>query len=333
MNRRRYRLLLPALLLALLLPAAQAGSTDNTPQAWLERMNTALRKLNYEGTFVYLRHDRLETLRVIHRGDAEGGVERIVSLTGPRREIVRDHKNVKCILPASHSVLVERRYSAASRLVAAIPTNFDTGKLGAYYRFKDLGSDRIAGVRCKVIGIEPRDGYRYGYKLWLDSRTAMLMRSDLLDRNRQLVERVVFTALTYPKKISDAALAATEIASDYTWNIQGDSETPLPEEQQMHWQAGSLPPGFALSLSDVQRVAGVAHPVRHLVYTDGLASVSVFGELVSPGRKMLIGPSQLGAANAYGRTIGDRHVTVVGEVPPITVETIAKAMQLEPGQP
>lgn len=333
MIRRRCRLLLPVLFVAVLLPAAQAGTTDNSPQAWLERMNAALRNLNYEGTFVYLRHDRMETLRVIHRGDAEGGIERIVSLTGPKREIVRGHKNVKCILPASRSVLVERRYSAASRLVAAIPANFDTSKLGAYYRFEDLGSDRIAGVQCKVIGIEPRDSYRYGYKLWLDSRTGMLMRSDLLDRNEQLVERVVFTSLTYPKKISNSALAATEIGSDYTWNIQGDSETPLPEEKEMHWHAGSLPPGFALSLSDVQRVAGVAHPVRHLVYTDGLASVSVFGELVSPGRNMLIGPSRLGAANAYGRTIGDRHVTVVGEVPAITVETIAKAMQLDPGQP
>lgn len=329
MTGRRYRLLLPVLL-ALLLPAAQAGTAGDTPEAWLKRMNLALRNLNYRGTFVYLRSDRMETLQITHRGDQEGGIERIISLTGPKREIVRDHKEVKCILPASRSVLVERRYDSASQLVAAIPAGMDAGKLSAYYQFKDLGTDRIAGIRSKVIGIEPRDGYRYGYKLWLDARTAMLMRSDLLDQQQRLVERVVFTSLQYPQTIPDKALAPTEIGSGYTWNIQGDPEKPLQEEQNASWHAGKLPPGFRLSLSDVQRVAGAAHPVRHLVYSDGLASVSVFAELVSPGRKLLLGPSRVGAVNAYGRTVAGRHLTVVGEVPAATVEIIAKAMQLQP---
>lgn len=329
MTERRQRLLLP-ILLAFLLPAAHAAAKGDTPEAWLERMNAALQDLNYQGTFVYLRSDRMETLQVTHRGDKEGGVERIISLTGPKREIVRDHKNVKCILPANRSVLVERRYGAASRLVAAIPAGMDADKLAAYYRFRDLGTDRVAGIECKVIGIEPRDGYRYGYKLWLDAKTAMLMRSDLLDQNEHLVERVVFTSLKYPQTISDKALAPTEIGSGYTWNIQGDSEKPLQEEQDVSWHADNLPAGFKLSLSDVQRVAGAGHPVRHLVYSDGLASVSVFAELVSPGRKLLLGPSRVGAVNAYGRTVDGRHLTVVGEVPAVTVEMIAKAMQLRP---
>jgi sigma-E factor negative regulatory protein RseB len=317
-------------LLALLLPAVQAGTASDTPEAWLARMNGALRDLNYQGTFVYLRSDRMETLQITHRGDKQGGIERIVSLTGPKREIVRDHKNVKCILPANRSVLVERRYGATSRLVAAIPTGVDADKLSANYQFKDLGTDRVAGIQCKVIGIEPRDGYRYGYKLWLDAKTAMLMRSDLVDQKNQLVARVVFTSLKYPQTISDKALAPTEIGSGYTWNIQGDSEKPLEEERDVSWHADKLPPGFKLSLSDVQRVAGAAHPVRHLVYSDGLASVSVFAELVSPGRKLLLGPSHVGAVNAYGRALDGRHLTVVGEVPEVTVEMIARAMQLQP---
>ena len=329
MTQRQYSLLIP-LVLAFLLPAAQAGTKSETPEAWLARMNSALHHLNYRGTFVYLRSDHMETLQVTHRGDDKGGIERIISLTGPKREIVRDHKEVKCILPADRSVLVERRYGRAARLVSAIPGSMDTGRIGAYYRFKDLGTDRIAGIQCKVIGIEPRDGYRYGYKLWLDARTAMLMRSDLLDQKRHLIERVVFTSMTYPKHIPDSALAPTEIRKGFTWNLQGDTEQPLEEEKAVKWHADKLPAGFRLSLSDVQRVAGVGHPVRHLVYSDGLASVSVFAELVYPGRKMLLGPSRLGAVNAYGRTIKGRHLTVVGEVPAATVDMIAKAMQLRP---
>lgn len=332
MSGGRSRLLLP-ILLALLLPATPAGATGNTPENWLERMNTALRTLNYEGTFVYLRSDRMETLKVIHRGDRQGGIERIVSLTGPKREIVRDHKEVKCISPANRSVLVERRYAAASRLATGVPADLDAKALATYYRFRDLGEDRVAGIRSRIISIEPRDAWRYGYKLWLDERTGMLMRSDLLDDSGHLVERVVFTSLKYPSHISNAALAPTEIGRGYVWNIQGDSEQPLPEEAHARWQTGKLPPGFQLSLSDVQRVAGVAHPVRHLVFSDGLASVSVFAELASPGRKALLGPSRMGAVNAYGRNVSGRHLTVVGEAPAVTVEMIAKAMQIEPAKP
>jgi len=329
MTQRQYSLLIP-LFLAFFLSAAQAGTKPDTPEAWLQRMNSALHHLNYRGTFVYLRNRHMETLMVTHRGDAKGGIERIISLTGPKREIVRDHKEVKCILPGNRSVLVERRYGPAARLVSAIPGSMDTSKISAYYRFEDLGTDRIAGIQCKVIGIEPRDGYRYGYKLWLDKDTAMLMRSDLVDQKNQLVERVVFTSMSYPRHIPDSALAPTEIRKGFTWNMQGDTERPLQEEKNVTWHAGKLPPGFKLSLSDVQRVAGIGHPVRHLVYSDGLASVSVFAELVSPGRKLLLGPSRLGAVNAYGRTLKGRHLTVVGEVPAATVEMIAKAMQLQP---
>ena len=319
--------LLP-LFAALIVPAAFAG-THNSPEAWLDRMNVALRTLNYEGTFIYIHGDHLETMQITHRADAKGGIERLVSLTGPKREVVRDHKNVKCILPESHSVLVERRYAAA-HFPAAVPAAVHAAKLTAYYSFKDLGQDRIAGYKCRVISIKPRDPYRYGYKLWLDARTAMLLRSDLVTRAGRTVERVMFTSLRYPRSIPDAALRATEIGPGYTWNIQGDSEKPAPGEKHHSWKAARLPPGFVLSLSDVQRVAGVTQPVQHLVYSDGLATVSVFAEAARADRQSLIGPAHMGAVNAFGRQVGGYHITVVGEVPRTTVELIAQSMQLQP---
>ncbi|MGB9428371.1 MAG: MucB/RseB C-terminal domain-containing protein [Gammaproteobacteria bacterium] len=323
---------LPLLLAALLVPAAFAGNTAANPpdpEAWLDRMNVALRDLNYQGTFIYIHENRLETMRVAHRADAEGGIERLVSLTGPPREVIRGHKNVKCVLPDSRTVLVERRYAAA-HFPAALPTSVHASKLAVFYNFRDIGTDRIAGYQCKIISIEPRDQYRYGYKLWLDTRTGMLLRSDLLSSDGRTVEQVMFTSLNYPRSIPDSALEATEIRPGYTWNIQGDSEKLAPDEAHVSWKATKLPPGFVLSLSDVQRVAGVPQPVRHLVFSDGLASVSVFAEATDPGHKSLIGPSQMGAVNAFGRQVGSHHLTVVGEVPAATVELIAQSMQLLP---
>jgi sigma-E factor negative regulatory protein RseB len=325
----QFRWIFPLLLAAFIMPVASARAVDNNAEAWLSRMNSALRTLNYEGTFVYIHDSHVETMQITHRADLQGGIERMTSLTGPEREVVRDHKEVKCVLPESHSVLIERRYAAA-HFPAAIPKTLNTQDLIAHYRIKDLGEDRVAGHQCEIIGIAPRDRYRYGYRLWLDVRTAMLLRSDLITQDGQIVERVMFTTVRYPTKIPNSALEATEIKPGYTWNIQGGSERPASEDARITWRAAQLPPGFVLSLNDVQRLAGTPHPVRHWVFSDGLASVSVFSEIAVPGSNDLIGPSRMGAVNAFGLRMGGQNVTIVGEVPPATVELIAKSILLRP---
>ncbi|MDE2069635.1 MAG: transcriptional regulator, partial [Gammaproteobacteria bacterium] len=202
------RLAIALLTCGLLVPAAQAGGHSqpaSSPQVWLQRMNLALRDRNYTGTFVYVHGDHLESMRIFHRADAQGGIERLVSLTGPPSEVIRDHHSVKCILPDSRMVLVERRY-AAERFPAALPASVPAARLAAYYDFKDLGDGRIAGYRSKIIGIMPRDQYRYGYRLWLDAHTGMLLRSDLVNSDGHTVERVMFTSLQYHQSIPDKEL-------------------------------------------------------------------------------------------------------------------------------
>lgn len=320
------QLLLPVLL-ALLMPAAEAAGS---PEVWLDRMQTALRELNYRGTFIYLqgRGERAETFFIVHRGDAQGGIERLVTLSGPRQEIIRNHREVQCIRPASRSVLVERRYHAA-HFPGAVPSALAVKQLTAYYRFRDLGRNRVAGYPSRLIAIEPRDAYRYGYRLWLDQRSGMLLRSDLLDADSRPVAQMLFTTLSYPHTIPDSALRPTELGPGYVWNIQGDPEALPPAQARLHWQAVELPQGFHLSLSDVLRVAGISQPVRHLVYSDGLASVSVYVEPVAEGHKLLLGPAQMGAVSAFGRLLAAHHITVVGEVPPRTVAMIARSLRVE----
>jgi sigma-E factor negative regulatory protein RseB len=315
----------PLLLAVLLVPVAYAEAAENSTEIWLHRMNVAMRTLNYEGTFVYIHDNHLETMQVAHRADAKGGIERLISLTGPPREVIRDHKEVKCVLPENHSVLIERRYAAA-HFPAPIPRTIPTNKLLTHYIFKDLGDDRIAGHACKIVSIQPRDHYRYGYRLWLDKNTAMLLRSDLITQTGLTVERIMFTSISYPVSIPNAALEATEIRPGYTWNIQGGGENPTSFEARLNWKAKQLPPGFLLSMNSVQRLAGAPYPVRHLVYTDGLAYVSVFIENSIPGHKELIGPSRMEAVSAFGRLADDYSITAIGEVPPKTVELIAQSM-------
>ncbi len=322
------RWLLPLLLAALLMPTAVADSNDNNTGIWLDRMNTALRTLNYEGTFAYIYDNNLETMRIIHRADNEGGMEHLISMTGPQREVIRGHKEVMSIIPDSHSVLIERRY-AASHYPSPIPQAIYEKKLVAYYKFNYLGEDRVAGHICNIIDIHPRDNYRYGYRLWLDVNNAMLLRSDLLNENSRMIVRIMFTSITYPREIPDEAFKVTELKPGYIWNIQGGREQLTKADSGLNWNATQLPPGFSLSMDSIQQLIGTLHPVRHLVFSDGLASVSVFLETATPGHNELIGPSRMEAVNAYGRQVGNHSITVVGEVPPETVEFIAQAIHLQ----
>ncbi len=307
---------------------ALAAAPGQGVEAWLERMGHALQTLNYQGTFVYFHDDTLETMRVIHKADKNGGVERLVSLNGSAREIIRDHDAVKCILPDSRSVLVEKRPLPAARFPSSIPNAADTKKLEGHYKFVDLGHGRIAGYECQVIGVRPRDGFRYGYRLWLDEKTAMLLRSDLVSERGRTVEQVMFTSLTMPKTIPDSELKPAVSGEGFVWHVQGEKEKPGPAETNVKWEVDKLPPGYHLTLDQVQHLAGAEHPVHHLIYSDGLASVSVFAEPLAPGKPVLRGVARMGAVNAFGRIVGKHHVTVVGEVPAATVRMIGESVRL-----
>jgi sigma-E factor negative regulatory protein RseB len=251
-----------------------------------------------------------------------------MSLNGSAREIIRDHDNVKCILPDSRSVLVDKRPLPAARFPSSIPNAANTEKLEGHYRFVDLGRGRIAGYECHVIGVRPRDGFRYGYRLWLDEKTAMLLRSDLVSERGQTVEQVMFTSLTMPKEIPAADLKPSVSGQGFVWHVQGEKAKPSAGENKLRWEVSRLPPGYHLSLEQVQHLAGAAHPVTHLIYTDGLASVSVFAEPLTPGKPVLRGSARMGAVNAFGRVLGKHHVTVVGEVPAATVRMIGESVHL-----
>lgn len=321
---------LPLSLAVLIIPAAFAGNISGkplAPEVWLARANTALRTLDYQGVFVYIDGGQVSSMRITHRGDAAGGVERLESLNGPPHEVIRNHETVESVFPDSRRVLLERR-SGAPHFPAGLLGEVNAEHLAGNYDLQDLGQGRVAGLACEIVGIAPRDQYRYGYKLWLDEHTGMLLRSDLLSKDGQVVARVMFTSLSYPHSIPDSALRATEIRPGFTWSRQGDSEQPAPDEAGVHWEAGRLPPGFVLASQSVQRVAGTHQPVRHLMFSDGMATVSVFAEAAGENDHALMGPSAMGPVNAFGRQLGRHHITVVGEVPAATVKLIAESMRL-----
>lgn len=310
----------------ILFSGSVAAEQSDVVRNLLARMSHAISNLDYQGVFVHQRGDELETIRIIHRATPEGERERLVSLNGAPREVVRKGRVVTCILPDDSSIIVDRRWSES--LFPALPPS-QADDLQHYYQLELLGSGRIAGLSTVVIGVEPRDAFRYGYRLWLERDTGMLLKSELLDPKGNVIEQLMFTTINLGGNVPIAALSPdfAEFEVDFGPRPPPDWQPGRPGED-FNWRAAALPPGFHLTLHQWERLADDAPPAEHLVFSDGLASVSVYveqaSEVSSPAPS---GASRLGAISAYIRKLDEHRITVVGEVPSITAKTIAAGIQ------
>lgn len=300
-----------------------AEHNTKSPEEWFAQMAQSLRTVSYEGTFVYVSGPRMETLRLQHEVDQNGEREHLISLTGTPREVVRNGGAVTSILPDARSVFSQSQ-THTNAFPMALGEAFQ--HLDKLYSFRSLGRDRIAERESEQIQVKPRDGYRYGYRVWLDGQTAIPLRVDLLDETGYPLEQVMFTSFRVLEKVSDDE-------SSHTSQAVESSVPAMPEPKSdgaltlKHWRIISLPDGFTLSSHIKETMPGSNQPVDHVVFSDGLVSVSAYMERMSK-RKGLKGVSRMGAFSAFGVQHDDYQVTVVGEVPPKTVETIGRAIVL-----
>jgi sigma-E factor negative regulatory protein RseB len=291
--------------------------------AWLERMIQAAHQLNYTGTFVYQEGGSLQTMRIIHAVDESGEHERLVSLSGSPREVIRDHDKVTCILPEDSSMVVEHAGPPRSFPVIQ-PAALDT--LRQYYDFRLQGGDRIAGLNAHQISIIPRDQYRYGQNIWLAEENGLLLRAEVVNEQGKIVEQVMFTSLELHERIPPAMLEPQTENPGQILELNRASEAVPLADGQVRWQVDTLPPGFQ---QDVERLHYLPHkskPVEHHLYSDGLSSVSVFIEEGDEGESGFVATPGMGGINAYRRRLDGFLATVVGEVPPVTVKQIAESI-------
>lgn len=306
-----------------------AGDFAEDPLLWLARMETALTSRNYVGVFVHEHAGQTETLQVIHRSVGVPA-ERLVSMDGSGREFIRKGGDLLTYLPDQRAVLVEK--STDRSLVLGSLPHMDAS-LTSRYDVRELASRRLLGRDTRVIAIEPKDQYRFGYRLWIDEATAMPLKSQLRDARDAVVEQIVFTSLKLPAQVADIALEPAVDAKGFHW-VRYQSTTVADSSAATNWQAEQLPAGFRLTARATQQMPGAAEPVAHLVFSDGLASVSVFVEMKADtpatGRSDV---ARVGSSSAYSTVIDGHRVTVIGEVPPETVRAIASSLRLEGGTP
>ena len=311
-----------ALFLALAASVAEAQSDE--ARQWLERMSDALATRNYDGLFTHSTPGQVESMRIVHRVAKGQSLERLVSLDGSGREVVRTEQEVHAYLPDRKVVLVEPRGDDGS-LLKALPTPGPT--LDRYYDLTSREGNKLLGRDIVVIDVRPRDSYRYGYRLWLDKETAMPVRSVVGDGAGRQVEQILFTRLEMKDKIPARDIEPTVDASGFQWVRSERKLAAMPQLPAVSgWRPLRVPPGFRLVGSRLQPMPGSPMPAQHLIFSDGIAAISVFIEPGPPTGPRPPEASRMGSANAYSTSIQGHVVTAIGEVPPSTVRDIANSV-------
>ena len=325
---------------------AQEGVAPTTPADWLHAMDDAFRNLNYDGVFEYsiashsqiriekrrgnralsvradVAHDiTVASFRIVHMVIDGVEHERIAHRGGPGREILRTGGQVSYVLPEA---------DGSFALVADLPTGpyprrfMRSEDLSAHYRFDLSGRGSVIGRPTVCLEVHPLDDNRYGFLLWLDEETGLLLRSELRDANGRYLERVEFLSLKVGASVSEDALQPEARAAPVQPAVEF-SETPAPPAVPVSWKIGWVPAGFRITDAHPQE----ANKGVHIMFSDGLATFSVFVEAApqsaAGGVFSRNGATVLLSHDLAGER-GDYLVTVVGEVPPETAHRVAESV-------
>ncbi len=304
---------------------ALPAQAEQSAMALLERMSIATKQLNYDGIFTYQSGKRIQAIRIIHKWNHNGEVERLLSLNGAARELIRTDDIVTCIFPEGKQVNINRR-----PLGRGFPSDLLKGLNSAstYYKVTLGKEGRVANRKARQLIVSPVDNFRYGYNLWVDEESALLLQSDLLTEDGMILEQFAFSSITLDLHIPDEQLAPHMTGHQMSWNRIETVNPEDIEEKDSTWDINWLPKGFELVAHQHRRVSNNKQLVEQSVYSDGLTSVSVFVEKSMHKKRHLNGLSTMGAVNAYGRVVNDYFVTVVGQAPRHTIEKIGQSIQV-----
>jgi len=288
-------------------------------------MSNAMRNLSYQGNFVYIHENQLESMSIFHIKNESGESERLLSLNGEAREVFRDNKNLTCIWPSSRKVVVDNsRQNTFSPLF--IPD--DIARIGRHYEMSMAGEGRIANHDAVIVHIMPKDQFRYGLKLWINEGNGLLLKSNLINERNEVVEQVMFTSIELLSEMEQLQMfELPEIDDSFAMVRYHSGDTVESVEADMSWQFSDLPDGFRKESALKRKVGDTGRFIQQMVYTDGLASLSVFIEKQTAQTTQ--GSTSMGAVNGFIFLLDNYSVTAIGEVPAVTVRQVAESVSFK----
>lgn len=315
---------------AMTLAAAQAapraaegrGDTakaERTISEWLRRMHEASRQRSYVGTFVVSSSSgAMSSARIWHACDGQRQVERVEHLTGAPRSTFRRDDEVLTFVPETKTVRTERRESLGPFPELA---NASESAIPEFYAARRVGNDRVAGYDADVVQLAPKDNLRFGYRIWSERKSGLVVKLQTLDGDGNVLEQAAFSELQL-----DAPVRMDKLARMMTvpegWRVEKDDAVKTTAAAE-GWGLKADVAGFK-PLSCYKRTA---EGVLQWIFSDGLASVSLFVESYDKARHQQEGVFASGSTHTLTRRVQDWWLTAVGEVPPQTLKAFALSLE------
>lgn len=299
------------------------ASEVNPAEALLHQMSAATNQLNYEMSYIRVRKNSIDPLRYRHSIVDGKAFDQLAYLTGPSRETIRRGDEISYFEQG-----IEPFTIVSQQMVVPLPSIMlaDINHLSTMYDFVPLGRGREAGLASDVVRVSPKDGQRYSYVLWIDQKSKLLVRADLLDRDGDPIEQYRVLSLIISPDIAKQMAALAEIELPVVLQM------PEKQSPKLGWKVTDLPDGFKPVFSYRHRFKMSERPVESLLFSDGLFSFSVYiakadnlsvrGQLVRKGRRTL-----------HSILIGNVEVTVVGDIPPATAKAVAESVRFSETKP
>ena len=325
-------LFLPSLIFYIFIYSAlaNADSAAPDPKELITEMSNANSELNYDGVFVYRYDKQIDTMRIVHKKSNNGAIhERLIALTGNKREIIRDNDRVKYYFPENKVAIIEK--SKPGQLISSyFPDSIQS--ISKFYIFNIAGQGRIAGLNAWIVNIMPIDRYRYGYQVWIDKESKLLLKSKLKNFQGVTLEQMMFTQISVLENINDTLLKTSFSEKDFTWinNIKDKDESNFYDNARKKWMPSWIPEGFLMSEYTIDPMPTSTIPVDHFIYTDGIATISIYVEKLNKQQPINMETTNFGGVNTYSISTNGYQITAVGEVPKATVQLIANSVKLSP---
>jgi len=315
-------------------PAPVAAAPTGVPAAersiseWLMRMHEASRRRTYVGTFVVSSAaGNLSSARIWHACDGVQQMERVESLTGAPRSTFRRNDHVVTFLPDSKVVHTEKRESLG--LFPSLLKSSET-TIPEFYAAQVTGSERVAGFDADIVQLNPRDSLRFGYRIWSEKKTGLVVKLQTLNADGQVIEQAAFSELQLDAPVKMDKLAQMMANTDGYKVHKADPVKTTAEAQG--WVLKNPVAGFKpMGCYKRPPAGGGGDDTVQWIFSDGLASVSLFVQAYDKQRHAHEVMLSMGATQTLSRRLsdkgGDWWLTAVGEVPPHTLKAFAQSLE------
>jgi sigma-E factor negative regulatory protein RseB len=307
-------------------PATLAGAAAETRgiNDWLIRMHGASRDRSYIGTFVVSAAGAMSSARIWHVSVGDRQVERVEALTGPARSVFRHNDQVLTFLPASRVVRSERRESLG--LFPDLLKSADSS-IAEFYGVRWLGTERVAGVDSEVVELLPKDKLRFGYKVWVEQKAGLVVKLQTLDAEARVLEQAAFSELQLDAPVNMDKLVRMMNKQDGYRIEKPTLVKTLPSDQG--WRFRAPPAGFKPITCQKRVMDGAVLGTEPMqcIFSDGLATVSIFMEPSSGQSENISTSLSLGATQTLVMRVDPFLATLVGEVPQATLRLFAATLE------